>query len=707
MALKRNARKKDFEYYLTNLDWDDGTPIDRSIHQFTRNDVFDHTYERPGFYSIKGLVFKYAPVPLDITPESKDNMSEDYTTVSNTYFNGHPSEGTAWYYVESKNPVAEYTSSLVDVRFRRNFDDANFQIGEPYKGDNEVSVEGQEFASDFHDGDMIDLTFYVPESWSNTIVASLPRRASGDRMPGIQIKIPIKLDIATTDYFYYSFEANLPNPNIEQTAGDPISEGDPKFSLIRKSNYLITENVYPPRLISGSDGAVDVEDVDWSKRFTSSRIVQGKGGHSDRNDRDTRVEDKGWQKISGYVFAQERDAVDSNGADISKLDYDNNYATIVITPERWEDTQQGIYHNDPDLDYKNNEYMAIRNLSIKVPNSKNIIRPIEWQRFYSNIVVNPRDDYQSPLYELNDFAMIGGVSKKSSHFKTLTSLTAFDIDNQNYKNNSLVGQYNVYDVLALYDTMAKYDEKYYNDILDPYISEVYEDYSPNWGEYRYDSDIGYSQYTKKSLYNKPKIHDGVIDESFHGVFKDTEIVDIDVSTTKVHEGVIPLWKQMGLQEENNVPTEQIYWKNIIPKDYKLTDRSGFSQEPLEDPTKGSITPRIPRLVWVIDEENNQTWNGDYYWPQLPKMTRGGVFSEPIDLEQYGAGIITTDTPIDETLFNLTFDADDVEELLDITDNYNIEYRVDGLLDLNENGRVDLVTRDITDTLEKDFNRQAF
>ena len=193
----------------------------------------------------------------------------------------------------------------------------------------------------------------------------------------------------------------------------------------------------------------------------------------------------------------------------------------------------------------------------------------------------------------------------------------------------------------------------------------------------------------------------------HGVLEDTELVDVDLSTTKVSKGVIPMWVQLGLDENNNVPDDQIYWKNIIPKDYKLTDRTGFSKEPLEDPTKGSITPRIQRLVWIIDEENNQNWKGGYYWPQLPKMTKGGVFSEPIDLEQYGAGIITTDLPIEETLFNLTFDVDDIEELQDITSNYNIQYKVDGILDLDENGRVDLVTRDITDTLEKDFDRQAF
>ena len=45
--------------------------------------------------------------------------------------------------------------------------------------------------------------------------------------------------------------------------------------------------------------------------------------------------------------------------------------------------------------------------------------------------------------------------------------------------------------------------------------------------------------------------------------------------------------------------------------------------------------------------------------------------------------------------------------LGMVDNYIIEYRTDGILDLNENNRVELIVSDITDTLEKDFDRQAF
>ena len=74
MGIVRNAKKQDFDYYLTNIDWDDGSDVERDIKQFTRNDVFDHTYEKPGFYSVKGLVFKFERVMVNITPVSYTHL---------------------------------------------------------------------------------------------------------------------------------------------------------------------------------------------------------------------------------------------------------------------------------------------------------------------------------------------------------------------------------------------------------------------------------------------------------------------------------------------------------------------------------------------------------------------------------------------------------------------------------------------------------
>ena len=87
---------------------------------------------------------------------------------------------------------------------------------------------------------------------------------------------------------------------------------------------------------------------------------------------------------------------------------------------------------------------------------------------------------------------------------------------------------------------------------------------------------------------------------------------------------------------------------------------------------------------------------------MPKITFASV-----DVNQYGDGIISSEKPTSETLLNITFDVGDVDELQDITNNYIIQYKVDGVLDLDDNGRVELLTEDVTDTLELDFNRQAF
>ena len=51
-----NSTKKVFAYYVTNLDWGDGSDLEYtdSPKQFDRIDNFQHTYTMPGFYSIKG-----------------------------------------------------------------------------------------------------------------------------------------------------------------------------------------------------------------------------------------------------------------------------------------------------------------------------------------------------------------------------------------------------------------------------------------------------------------------------------------------------------------------------------------------------------------------------------------------------------------------------------------------------------------------------
>ena len=58
------------------------------------------------------------------------------------------------------------------------------------------------------------------EHLNNSVVAEFENRPNtdgnqtNDRLPGISSNIPIQLDVSKIDYLNYSFELNLPNPNL-------------------------------------------------------------------------------------------------------------------------------------------------------------------------------------------------------------------------------------------------------------------------------------------------------------------------------------------------------------------------------------------------------------------------------------------------------------------------------------------------------------
>ena len=88
-----------------------------------------------------------------------------------------------------------------------------------------------------------------------------------------------------------------------------------------------------------------------------------------------------------------------------------------------------------------------------------------------------------------------------------------------------------------------------------------------------------------------------------------------------------MWEQLGFDSnEFNIPSENQYWGNIIPKDYTVLDRNGVTTQPLEDPMDGSLTPRIQREEYVIDESSDQNWKGGYRWPQLPSVNKFSVLA---------------------------------------------------------------------------------
>ena len=694
--MARSIKRKDFDYYITNLDWDDGGDIDRTIKQFTRNDVFEHTYEKPGFYSIKGLVFKYNELGIEALGEPGNDMSEaGWVTEDYNHFTGHPQEGQINTRVKTQRTVTQLSSSMSQIKVRpmqggqiEDYLDTRYEITEMFKSNTPIYIAGQ-------GGDVASTA--APEHLKpNSIIAEFEKRPNtdgnqtNDRLPGISINVPIQLDVSKIDYFNYSFEVNLPNPNLS-ISPEP-------------TRYVLREKLFPPKG-EGADGdQTNVGKVDWAGVYASSRIIKGVGGSSLDPNRDTEVKNGGWQRVYGTMFVQDRPIKDSDDNLIpEEFEANNIHMIIEIYPNGTSQT--------PQFD---TELIGIRNISYKFPNTENIVRPVEWQRFYSNILVNPREDYDSPLYEENDFAMIGGLSKDSTHYRSLASMLAYDVDKGEYKS-SVRPNYNEYDLLTMYDTFAKYDEKLYNDFLEPYVKNIHEDYAPYWNNIVFPEDITSDEPTitvSGSLYDKPKINSGMFSKKFHGVFQNTYITDVDIATTKMYNSVKPMWEQLGFDSSNyDNPSLNGYWKNIIPKDFQLDDRAGIIKQDLPDPERGALTPRIPREEYVFISGSDQEWNDGYYWPVLPLINHVGIFETDVDTSLYGdesIAKITNTIDGDATLiFNLNFDVDEVEELQDSSDRNTIRYSTDSLLLLDDNDRVFKDTVDITDTIEKDIRRQAF
>ena len=75
--------KKDFNYSVTNLDWGDGTELEfvENPKLFDRLESLEHTYEMPGFYTIRGLVYKKALQMVNIYPPAQEDSTIHYDQI--------------------------------------------------------------------------------------------------------------------------------------------------------------------------------------------------------------------------------------------------------------------------------------------------------------------------------------------------------------------------------------------------------------------------------------------------------------------------------------------------------------------------------------------------------------------------------------------------------------------------------------------------
>ena len=209
-----------------------------------------------------------------------------------------------------------------------------------------------------------------------------------------------------------------------------------------------------------------------------------------------------------------------------------------------------------------------------------------------------------------------------------------------------------------------------------------------------------------------KIHNGFINKNLTNTFKDTGLNNFDLATTKIYKGVKPMWEQLGFEsDDSDIPNQSIYWNNIIPSDYTLLNKSGITIEDGDNPVNGSKTPRTPYTEVIINQDDNQIWDDNYYYPTLPKLDIYGNFLEEIDVENlYGVATspITNLDEVDENLIlNVDFDQTTTDDLIDKTNLSKIEYNQDFEVSLDDDLRLKIESLIIPDGIEKNKNEQAF
>ena len=236
------------------------------------------------------------------------------------------------------------------------------------------------------------------------------------------------------------------------------------------------------------------------------------------------------------------------------------------------------------------------------------------------------------------------------------------------------------------------------------------------------------------------IHNGFVNKDFIDSFKDTGLNNVDLATTKMYKGVKPMWKQLGFNSDNfDNPDSKFFWKNIIPKHYTYLNIDGITVKdvPVEESISGSVIPRISSSSdgvaykkIIIDDKpaslqswqgiNPETNNREYYYPEIPKLNKFGIFKEefPDGSMFYGAketwdgdddsAPITNLNEVDDMLIlNLDFQTNITDDIVDITDVNKISYNKDFQLTLDNNLRLKTDTLSVPDGIERDKSQQAF
>ena len=208
-----------------------------------------------------------------------------------------------------------------------------------------------------------------------------------------------------------------------------------------------------------------------------------------------------------------------------------------------------------------------------------------------------------------------------------------------------------------------------------------------------------------------------INKKLTNTLKDTGLNNFDLATTRIYKGVKPMWKQLGFQsDDSDNPNSNTYWQNVIPDSFDYYNLSGISKKQVEADEDigvsfGAKTPRQSYSEVIIDEEDSQIWDNNYYYPVLPKLDRYGVFKHDVNVTgSYGldtAPITNTNEIDDKIILDIDFTVSTTDNLLDKTDFSVIDYNQDFELSLDDDLRLQVDTFLVPDGFERDNLEQAF
>jgi len=213
-----------------------------------------------------------------------------------------------------------------------------------------------------------------------------------------------------------------------------------------------------------------------------------------------------------------------------------------------------------------------------------------------------------------------------------------------------------------------------------------------------------------------KIHNGLVNNKLRNTFKDTGLNNFDLATTKVYKGVKPMFEHLGFVNSNfDKPDEQIYWKNYIPSDYNYFNLSGIEVREVETDSDvgvstGAKTTRESYSEIFIDEDVEQVWDNNHYYPVLPSLNKFGVFDEEVDVTLYGGEnppITNLNEDDDNLIFNLDLNQSDTDGIIDKTGITKVDYNQDFELSLDKDLRLNIEGLIVPDGIEKNKNKQAF